>query len=191
MILGKINPLFYSADKINFAEPRNKITKATEEYSLGGIEVENTSMGLKSNVWVSYLGSENRVLLRRVDREEEITVFEYADIDWLSFTFDQNMRPIHSFMSKGKSYIRFYTGLQFEIKEIEGVRFPNVILDLYDAEDIPVSDVVLAYIRDGKLIYTLQRTKFTDEVIVATDSNKSMVQKIGILTDGRFGFHWR
>ena len=101
------------------------------------------------------------------------------------------MRPIHSFMSKGKSYIRFCSGIQFEIKELIGPRFPNVILDLYEKENIPKSDIVLAYVRDGKLIYTLQRTKFTDEVIIATDINKSMVHKIGILVDGGFGFHWR
>ena len=78
----------------------------------------------------------------------------------------------------GKSYIRFYSGTQFEIKELIGARFPNIILDLYEEEDIPKSDIVLAYVRDGKLIYTLQRTKFTDEVIIATDTNKSMVQKL-------------
>lgn len=191
MIVGKINPLFYSSDKINFAEPRNRLTKATEEYSLGGIELEDTSKGLQSNIWVSYLGSDNNIFIKRIDREESIVVFEFPNIDWLSFTFDQNMRPVHSFMSKGKSYIRFYSGTQFEIKELIGARFPNIILDLYEKEDIPKSDIVLAYVRDGKLIYTLQRTKFTDEVIIATDTNKSMVQKIGILVDGRFGFHWR
>ena len=137
MIVGKINPLFYSSDKINFAEPRNRLTNATEEYSLGGIELEDTSQGLKSNIWVSYLGSDNNIFIKRIDREESSVVFEFPDIDWLSFTFDQNMRPIHSFMSKGKSYIRFYSGTQFEIKELIGARFPNIILDLYEKEDIP------------------------------------------------------
>ena len=192
MIVGKINPSFYSSDKINFAEQRNRLTKATEEYSLGGIELEDTSKGLKSNTWVSYLGSDNNIFIKRIDREESSIVFEFPDIDWLSFTFDQNMRPVHSFMSRGKSYIRFYSGIQFEIKELIGARFPNIILDLYEEEeDIPKSDIVLAYVKDGKLIYTLQRTKFADEVIIATDINKSMVHKIGILVDGRFGFHWR
>lgn len=178
----------------SFLSPRNRHCRMTTAYCDGGPELFNSKAGITGYVWVAFVDSIDNITVKREDSDEKYVVTTRANVSQLDLTFDQNMRPFLTYVVDDIPYYFHFNSHDSSYSEVAldtSIRFPRCELDMRDVQDIPNSDIILGYIRDGNLCYRVQRERFLQEHIIATDSNKTMLWRIGRLLDGRFGYHWR
>lgn len=181
---------YIKARFVDFKPPRNRYHGMTEAYCDGGEILSNTKT-ISGYVWKCFLRGDE-VCIQREDTDVVSVLFKHAGINKLDFCFDQNMRPFVCFSDAESSYYHHFSrnSLYESSKLPESVRNASCILDL--PEDINLSDIHLAYSRDGNLCVRVQRDRFSKEYIAATSPNKSLVWRAGYLTGyGSHGYMWR
>ena len=182
---------FYFSELHSFAYPKNLHHSNVESYTLGGATIGESKTDLNTHTWYGYLDGK-AIKIKRVDLNDEHTILEAENITELDFTFDQNMRPVVTYVSNNKPYIYIYDANKFtSIALDERFKYPKVELDNKILKSLPSSDVILGYTYEGKLCYRMQRDRFLIEYVVGQNKLKTILQKIGITTDGRFAFQWR
>lgn len=187
---------FYGAIKYLhlFRDPYCRFYKMTVAYTVGGAELFSTTAGLLGYVWKAYVDDKDRIVVQREGEHDFHVVTTKANVTQLDITFDQNMRPFLTYVANGLPYYYHFNSDLSTYSEVAldpHIKFPRCELDMREAGSIPRSDIVLAYTRGGKLCYRIQRERFRQEHVIATDKKKTMVWRIGSLTNGRFGFLWR
>lgn len=163
----------------------------TLDYEDGGIAVGNTSAGHMFQIWRGRLISPNIII--DAPFVEPFILYTDPDITEFSFTFDQNMNIIFSFVSNGTSYIRYMSDGNYINKELPaGSTNPRVFLDDKRETQLRVgaSDIILAYIRNGNLCVSIQRENYNTEHIVASDITTELL-KIGINQYNRIQYAMR
>lgn len=183
---------FVQLDTSVFLAPRDRHYPMTVAWSKGSQAINDVSTDLNTHDWTGYI-KDGAVYVRRADLEEEHKLFDWdKEITQLDFCFDQNMRPTVVFVSEMKSYMYAFAMNDFSVIELDAtIKSPRIALDNYLLSDIPQSDIILGYTYDGKLCYRVQRERYLKEYHVATDAKKSLLWRIGLMKDGRFGFQWR
>lgn len=164
-----------------------------EAFAEGGPVISDVSKGLSGYIWKAYIDG-TQVVITRIGSDEIYKVNIGRIVSQLDLTFDQNMRPFLTYVADGLPYYYHFNSEDSTYSEIaldNSIRYPRCELDTRNTEDIPRSDIILGYIRDGNLCYRLQRERFLKERIIATDNKKTMLWRIGRLIDGRFGYQWR
>ena len=150
----------------NFIGARARAIVSPDDYIVrdwedGGIAFNDPSEGLMYQQWHGYIAG-NEIRIGPVDGTA--TVIHTADnLEEMSFTFDQNMRPVIAYVADGVSYLRWYdsqAAAQVVTNFGEDMKTPRVTLDDKRATQLGVSDVILAYIRNGALYYRQQRDRF-------------------------------
>lgn len=175
----------------SFVPPRNQYYPLDVGYSLGGVAINDTSQGLASHVWKSFLRG-NDICVQREGLAEYEVVATLEGVIQLDLAFDQTMRPFVCFSTSEKSgYIHFNPlNSVYEIIDLPSdVRYPCCSLDYTDNSSI--SDIYMAYTRGGVLYYRLQRERYLIEHSIASVPVKSLVWRIGATVDGRFAYQWR
>lgn len=189
----KPNEAHVKSSLTSFVYPRDQHYPLNEARCVGGEIIANTTSGLDGYLWSAYLKG-NTVIIKRDDLPEEHVIFSREGITQLDLTFDQNMRPFFVYVAEGNPYYYSFNPEDSSYSEVAlptSIKFPKCAIDYHEVENIPSSDVIIAYSREGNLCYRLQRERFTREYIIATDPNKSMVWRMGRTKDGRFGYYWR
>ena len=187
----KVGKDFYFSELHKFAYPKNLYHTFLESYCLGGSTLFEVKTNLDTHTWYGYLKSDG-IYIKRLDVDTEYKIVEAPNISQLDITFDQSMRPVIVYVSNEKPYIYMYDSKQFTTVPLdERIKYPKIELDNKLLSEISGSDIILGYTYEGKLCYRMQRDRFLKEYIIGNNPSKTIVQKMGITKDGRFGFQWR
>lgn len=176
-------------------EPKRRHHSMLIGYTEGGPVHSRAEHGLTGYVWkVFYKDNNDVVVIREDEPDTEYLITNKAGVTQLDMTFDQNMRPFVVYVADGLPYYFHFNADDSSYSEVAldpTIKFPRCELDYRETHEIPRSDIILGYTRDGNLCYRIQHERFTKENIIATDPKKSMLWRIGRLVDGRFGYQWR
>ena len=163
------------------------VTK-TVDYVDAGIALNDPSAGLFYQPWRARLvGNDILVDAREV---EEFVLYSDTGITEISFTFDQNMRPVLAFVKAGQAYLRWYdtaVGAQVVTALASDVITPRVSMDDKRSMQSSISDLILAYVRSGSLYHRRQRDRFLTEYLLAENISTGLI-KIGMNRQFRFQF---
>lgn len=158
------------------------------DYEWGGVAVRDSTKGLLHAIWQSsYDGT--YLTLGYDDIEHKINIG--ADVQNLSFAFDQNMNPCVVYNKDDSTYLYWYDtlqGAQVTTKMSTKFEYPQMSLDEHRTEFISTSDIILSYTRDNKLYYRLQRERYLQEHFLADLPDQRLTQ-IGMSNNYRF--RWR
>lgn len=178
----------------DFLPPRNKVTSATECWEIGGIALSDTSEPF-THYWYGYVKGKAIYLHR--SGAEPVTVLAFdGDVTEMSFTFDQNMRPIIAYVEDGLVKLYWYDAVaaQNVVTDYPSVTCPRLSLDDKRTFNIGNSDIIFAYVADSnRLCYRLQRERYGIEHTLRIDDRKSAASplklfEIGMSTNNRFIF---
>lgn len=115
-------------------------------------------------------------------------VLTVPDLTALSFTLDQNLRPLLVYVQNKKTYMYWFNSAigKMEVKLWgEGYLTPQVALDDLRIENSSQIDIIFAYIKDENLCIRYQRDRFTTETVLGPSDR---LFQIGALNNHRFGF---
>lgn len=177
-----------------FQDPQRRHHKMTVAYTQGGPAFADASQGLEGYVWYAYIDDQDQIIVKREDLDELHIITTKANITQLDLTIDQNMRPFLCYVADGLPYYYHFNAEDSTYSEVAldpTIKFPRCELDMRENHNIPYSDIILGYTRAGNLCYRLQRERFQQERVLATDPKKTMLWRIGRLVDDRFGYQWR
>ena len=187
-------PHIPTKDLYRFVEPKCRHHSIKVAYTEGGPEFARADLGLTGYVWKAYVDEQDHIIVKREDLDELHIITERQNITQLDFTIDQNMRPFFTYVADGLPYYYHFNKENSTYSEVAldpSIKFPRCELDMRENANIPSSDIILGYTRDGNLCYRIQRERYSKENIIATDQKKTMLWRIGRLVDNRFGYQWR
>lgn len=181
-------------DKVTtpFLYPRSKSYPLTESWENGGAALNDPSEELTKYVWQAWTDG-TTITVKRDDLATETVLITDSNITEVDLTFDQNMRPCIAYVANGISKLYWYdSSLAMQvIDSYPLIRNPRVSLDDKRRFNVANSDIVFAYQREDKLCYRVQRERFGVEHILATDTKKRLLWRIGMGRNNRFLFYWR
>lgn len=180
-----------SMDNGSLLAPRSKAYALTESWELGGVGLSDTSQGLASHIWRAWTDSE-AIYIQRSDLPKDTakTLLAAPNITELDLTFDQNMRPVLTYVSGGIAKLYWYDTVSQSqtITDFPNVQNPRVSLDDKRAFNTANSDVIFAYINNDQLCYRYQRERYGIEHVLHQLPPKTQLVKIGMGTANRFLF---
>lgn len=173
--------------------PDNLVATPLEDWELGGIGLSDPSQGLEVQAWHLYVTGSILTTAVWVTSAATgpIQLFALANITWARLAFDQNMRPVVSYVAGGAP------GFWWWDPTIPGTTFtalpstiinPCVTMDDKRAQQTQLgnNDVVMCYINITNLCYRLQRDRYGVEYVWMTNVNHILanpyVNKIGMGT---------
>lgn len=115
-------------------------------------------------------------------------VLTVPNLTALSFTLDQNLRPLLVYVQNKKTYMYWFNSAigKMEVKLWgEGYLTPQVALDDLRIENSSQIDIIFAYIKDENLCIRYQRDRFTTETVLGPSDR---LFQMGALNNHRFGF---
>ena len=115
-------------------------------------------------------------------------VLTVPNLTALSFTLDQNLRPLLVYVQNKKTYMYWFNSAvgKMEVKLWgEDYLTPQVALDDLRIENSSQIDIVFAYIRNDNLCIRYQRDRFITETVLGPSDR---LFQIGALNNHRFGF---
>ena len=159
------------------------------DYETGGIAINDANLGLNVQVWRGrYIGND---LVLDVPDNLLITpqiVLTAAGVTEFSFTFDQLMRPVIAYVQNYSAKLHVYNNdiNDFEIIDYgDVITNPRVAIDDKRDGQLSNSDVIFAYINNGRLYFRQQRDRF---LIAYYLGNMSTLHKIGMNAGFRLQF---
>lgn len=175
-------------DPYAFSGGRSLSVSKVVDFETGGIAVNDASEGLQYQRWRCQL-IRGQVIID-APSVAPFVFMENANIEEISLSFDQNMRPALAYVESGTaklywydSTIPGYTTLTLPAGSIT----PRISMDDKRSNESSISDIILAYVRSGSLYYRQQRDRFLTEYELATGITTGLV-KIGMNNRFRFQF---
>ena len=175
-----------------FIYPRSKNYPLTESWESGGVALFDSSEDLTKYVWQAWTDG-TLIKVKRDDLDTHHVVLMDTNITEVDLTFDQNMRPCITYVANGISKLYWYNAEQAMqvFDEYPDIRNPRISLDDKRKFNVANSDIIFAYQKGDTLCYRIQRERFTIEHVLATDSKKRLLWRIGMGRNNRFLFYWR
>lgn len=175
---------FYSPDDIDSIDPLT-------DYEMGGVALSDASAGLQDRIWTARADLDGNVYLSAPENVETLFI-TLPGITELSFTFDQNMRPVLAYMQGGVARLRWFNTVPnaYVVTDLPaGSMYPRVALDDKRARQTTQgdNDVILAYMRSGDLYYRQQRDRYEDEYLLKAGVNAKLI-RIGMNMLNRLQF---
>jgi hypothetical protein len=140
------------------------LTDPTEDYESGGTALDDASAGLQVRTWRAYIEDGEAIYIDAVGIAP-VLAYEGESITQVSLAFDQNMRYALAIVEAGVAKLNWYdttipgrTTLTFA-----GAASPRICMDDKRALATGENDILLAYVKNGKLYHRLQRDRFTIE----------------------------
>lgn len=174
-----------------FIYPRSKSYPLTESWDNGGVALNDPSQDLTKYVWQAWTDG-TTITVKRDDLDTYHVVLMDTNITEIDLTFDQNMRPCIAYVANGISKLYWYDTQQAKqvIDEYPDIRNPRVSLDDKRRFNVANSDIIFAYQKGDTLCYRVQRERFTIEHVLATNTKKRILWRIGMGRKNRFLFYW-
>ena len=175
-----------------FLYPRSKNYPLTESWDNGGVALSDPSEDLTKYVWQAWTDG-TTITVKRSDLDVYHVVLMDTNITEVDLTFDQNMRPCIAYVANGISKLYWYDTQQAKqvIDEYPVIMNPRVSLDEKRRFNVANSDIIFAYQKGDTLCYRVQRERFTVERVLATNTKKRLLWRIGMGRNNRFLFYWR
>jgi hypothetical protein len=162
-----------------------------EDWELGGIGLSDPSQGLEVQSWhlqVLGTGTGTAVYVDAPNTPATL-IFSYPNITWARLAFDQNMRPVISFVAASLPFFYWFDPLlpgNTVTALPTTVQFPCVTMD--DKRPLSTTlnqnDVVMCYVNLGNLCYRLQRDRYGTEYVwyagINTVVSNPFVNRIGM-----------
>lgn len=147
-----------------------------ESWEMGGVGISDPSKGLTHQLWHGVLDKDTGTVLLDAPNTPQFVLYSEAGITQMDFSFDQNMKPCLAFTQNGVAKFWWYNtvNLQYEIITLTGAMTPLTLLDDKREGLLGSSDIILFYLRNGRLYYREQRDRFTVEY----DSGISGVRRL-------------
>lgn len=141
------------------------LSTATESWEMGGVGISDPSGGLTYQLWHGVLDLDTGTVLLDAPNTPQFVLYSEAGITQMDFSFDQNMKPCLAFTQNGVAKFWWYNtvNLQYETIILTGATTPLTLLDDKREGLLGSSDIILFYLRDGRLYYREQRDRFTVE----------------------------
>lgn len=180
-----------TTDNGSLLAPRSRAYALTESWESGGVGLSDTSQGLASHTWRAWTDSK-AVYIQRSDlpKDTSKTLLAAPDITELDLTFDQNMRPVLTYVSGGITKLYWYDTVSQSqvITDFSNAKNPRVSLDDKRSFNTANSDVIFAYINNDQLCCRYQRERYGVEHVLHQLPPKTELVKIGMGTANRFLF---
>ena len=175
-----------------FIYPRSKSYPLTESWDNGGVALNDPSQDLTKYVWQAWTDG-TTITVKREDLATETALVTDTGITEVDLTFDQNMRPCIAYVANGISKLYWYdSSLAMQVTDnFVGITSPRVSLDDKRRFNVANSDIIFAYQKGNDLCYRVQRERFGVEHILATNTKKRLLWRIGMGRNNRFLFYWR
>lgn len=157
-------------------------------YDDGPVAIQNPSKGLLFQVWRARYISDTVYLA--APNYPETPFFTKRCIQSISLSFDQNGRPLLTYLHEGNLYLYWHHTVtqKYEHTLINtNVTSHHVSLDVRTPITILVSQVVIGYIKDNNLYYAWQKDRYAVDYLVARNVNGNLLQ-IGFTRQYRFQF---
>lgn len=136
------------------------------DYDFGGIGLNDSSQGLLVQTWKAELLNFRDVYVSAPNTPKTYVFSSGYQITQLSLTFDQLMRPYIAFLENGLSKLYWFDSVipgPAILTLPTGSRSPRVKMDDKRPEFTSTSDIILAYIRSGKIYVRVQRERYLIE----------------------------
>ena len=180
-----------STDNGILLSPRSRTYALTESWEQGGVGLSDTSQGLVSHTWRAWTDSKD-IYIQRSDLAKDTakTLLAAPNITELDLTFDQNMRPVLTYVSGGIAKLYWYDTVSQSqvITDFPNVQNPRVSLDDKRSFNTANSDVIFAYITNEQLCCRYQRERYGVEHVLHQLPPNAKLGKIGMGTTNRFLF---
>lgn len=157
------------------------------DYELGPIAIRDATRGLMHQIWRARM--ENQYVYLSAPNVPEFILLDLPKVTEISFSFDQNANPIFAYVQDDiaklywfDSAANAYTTTVFGADVLS----PRVTLDDKRLTQRAVSDVLLFYQRDNKLMMRMQRERFSIEHTLASGVTDGLV-KCGMMRNLRLG----
>ena len=153
----------------------------------GGVALDDPSLGLMYQVWSAKI-EDDKIILYASNRPETV-LYEGLNLTAVSLAFDRNMRANYIYTEGGVTYLRWYdTSVNAMVTTTLGADYitPHIDMDDKRPEASDISDIILAYVRDGALCYRQQRDRYRIERVL--DVEWVGIKKIGMSINYRFQF---
>ena len=177
----------------NYLPPEDSVFYALVSNELGPIAIEDTSEGLTYQNWVlSWDAASGDFIALAEITGESVVVLTVADVNYLTFTFDQNARITITYTTIS-SYLYWYdTSLGQTVTTDLGADVISLSISLDDKRSTKnvANDMLLWYTKDlnpfGHTLYMLrQRDRFLTEYTMETGIEKPYIQNIGMTDELR------
>ena len=180
-----------STDNGSLLSPRSRAYPLTESWESGGVGLSDTSQGLVSHTWRAWTDSK-AIYIQRSDlpKDTSKTLLAASDITEVDLTFDQNMRPVLTYVSNDIAKLYWYDTVSQSqvITDFPNVQNPRVSLDDKRSFNTANSDVIFAYITNEQLCCRYQRERYGVEHVLHQLPPNAKLGKIGMGTTNRFLF---
>ena len=151
----------------NILPPNDRFRPDNVSYHIGGVGISDASKGLEYQVWVAVADDHSVTVFPESDpSNSQVFVTGATKINRIALAFDQNMRPVITYVDDGLTKLFFYdTAAQgYSTNEYPGASSPFCVMD--DTRDVATltgtNDVLFFYI-DGGLKYRQQRDRYLIE----------------------------
>lgn len=173
-----------------FRYPRNVPRAALVDYEYGGRALQDASRGLRYQVWKGEYIDEQVVL--SAPEVPAAALLSIPNIVEFGFTFDQNMNPFVAYeLASGECKFYWFDSTipGFTTTTLPaGSTSPRCALDDNRALQIPISDIILAYVREGSLYIRAQRDRYLTEYELSDEIGGSRLLQVGLSEQLRFQF---
>lgn len=162
-----------------------------QDYELGGVALEDTSLGLSNRIWRMFFDPATKdVKLAPASGSPVTTLFNAPQLTELTFTFDQAMRPAVAYVEAGVTKLRWYDSVPAAIvtDAYFNVSSPFLCLDERRPVLLAGGDMLFFYIRDRRVYYRQQRDRFEVEYPQMTEDlpvGKSRITNVGVTNELR------
>lgn len=173
-----------------FRFPRNIPRRPLVDYEYGGVALDDPSRGLRDRVWRGeYIENQVVISASGVAPTPVLSVENLLDF---SFTFDQNMRVAIAYeLIAGGAYFYWYDGTVPGYTTLAlpaGSITPRCAMDDNRDSQSTRSDIILAYVRAGRLYFREQRDRYTVEYELDDSVGPGGLIQIGMNRLWRFQF---
>lgn len=178
-----------------YLEPDDLDPSKVLDYELGGVALNDASLGLQFQVWKleikNILGTNNYGIYLSAPNTPETLQFTGPNITEACLAFDQNMRPFVAFVENGQAKFWWWDSLisqaVFTTLPV-GTGSPKCCLDDKRLLQSNTSDIILTYVRSGSLYFRMQRDRYTVEYTLISGGVTSQVIRVGMNNVNRLQF---
>lgn len=175
-----------------YTPPDDQVASPLIDFERGGVALNDSSLGLNYQNWRCFVAANGVDVQVQAGVSAPVTIFQQADIETLTFTFDQNMRVCVAYQIGVSTYLRWYDSVpqQYVTTVFSGLRDPRLTLDDKRSTQLALnSDIIFAYIKGSDLCYRQQRERFNVERVVRTGLPSSLgLKNVGMGRNLRLQF---
>lgn len=160
----------------------------TNDYEMGAGALNDPTLGHNFQLWHARIVDET--ILIGAENLPEFVFYEGEAVTDVSIAFDQNMRLHVAYRDLGNTYFYWFntqTGVAETWNMGASVITPKITLDDKRSTQSGASDVIIAYIRAGKLYHRRQRDRFQEEYLL-DDGPFLGLEKMGMNSIWRLQF---